>query len=293
MEGLAKNIRSCECDIWRKEEEDMTECEREDTGWKKETVSDILLIATSLLQWTRWDEMPLRWKSALHRYADVKNMPLWLFGRNSQMSTYVSLTQESCCCKKKPFSHPGTLQRYQIKRCHIYTCLEEAGFFFIFEWLAEDRSSLRCFGKKGRYRWSSDRSQFLGNLSLHLSASCWNIGLCQKFWALFLPLSSFPALHHLASKWCRAQETHNQLPLNVCWPALFLTCTANIVLSYYLWGLAFGDGTETRISIKLISVPHPGPPTWLSTWISSSHVETAFMLRFNQRYSWSVGSVAD
>lgn len=35
MEGLAKNIPSCECDIWRKEEEDMSECEREDTGWKK------------------------------------------------------------------------------------------------------------------------------------------------------------------------------------------------------------------------------------------------------------------
>lgn len=32
-EGAAKNIPSCECDIWRKEEGgDTSECEREDTG---------------------------------------------------------------------------------------------------------------------------------------------------------------------------------------------------------------------------------------------------------------------
>lgn len=34
-------------------------------GVKKETVSDILLISASLLQWSRWDEMPLRHKSPL------------------------------------------------------------------------------------------------------------------------------------------------------------------------------------------------------------------------------------
>lgn len=77
MEGLAKNISSSGSDIWRKEEEeeeeeDVSECEREDTGWKKETVSDILLISASLLQWSHRDELPLRRKSALHRYADVK-----------------------------------------------------------------------------------------------------------------------------------------------------------------------------------------------------------------------------
>lgn len=116
-------------------------------GVKKETVSDILLISTSLRGWTRWDEMPLRWKSALHRYTDVKNMPLWLFGRNSQMSTYVSLTQESCCCEKKPFSHPGTLQGYQIKCCHIYTCLEGAGLFFLKAGWRQQQ--LKTFQKEG------------------------------------------------------------------------------------------------------------------------------------------------
>lgn len=152
MEGLAKNTTSCECDIWRKEEEeDVSECEREDTGWKKEMVSDILLISTSLLQWTRWDEMPLLQKSALHRYADVKNTLLWLFCRNSQMSTYASFTEESCCCEKKPFSHPGTLQRYQIKCCHIYTCLEGEGllFFLFFLRLAEGTSRLKVSERRG------------------------------------------------------------------------------------------------------------------------------------------------
>lgn len=148
----------------------MSECESEGTGWKKESVSDILLICASLLQWSRWDELPLRRKSALHRYVDVKNMPLRLFCISSQMSADV----------QKTLLDPGTLQRYQIKCFHIEPVWRGSGP--VFEKLAQNWDSKRKEGAG----WSSDLAP--GNLFLHWCASCWNISLCQQFWAPHLTL---------------------------------------------------------------------------------------------------------
>lgn len=273
----------------------MSECEREDTRWKKEMVSDILLISTSLLQWTRWDEMPLRWKSALHRYADVKNMPLWLFGRNSRMSTYGSLTQESCCCKKKPFSHPGTFQGYQIKCCHIYTCLEGAGLFC--KKAGWRQQQLKMFREEGG---GTGDPLTDGKSSVICFSSCVlpveTLVSVRNSEPLSCPCQAFLAppwrwVSAASPEWCRAHGMHNQPPINMRHWTLFLTCTANMGWSYYLWGLAFGDGIYTGISIELISVPAPRPTC------TAEHVHfylpcrVIFKLRFSRCNLRAVGSV--
>lgn len=166
--------------------------------------------------------MPLRWKSALHRYTDVRNTPPWLFGRNSQMSTYVSLTQESCCCGKKPFSHPGTLQRYQIKCCRIYTCLEGAGLKTA---AVEDISETR--GGTG----DPLTDQVLGDLSLRCLLPVETSASVRNSEPPSAPRRAFLA-PPWRSKWRRAQGTRDQL--NAPHPALFLTCTTSKVGSYYL-----------------------------------------------------------
>lgn len=110
-----------------------------------------------------------------------------------------------------------------------------------------------------------------------------------------VPLSSFSrsalalGLRRVAPEWCWARGMHNQPLLNVRHRALFLTCTANMGWSYYLWGLAFGDGIYTGISVQLISVP---APTCTAEHLHSYFpCRGIFKLRFSQSYLRTVGSV--
>lgn len=249
----------------------MSECEREDTRWKKEMVSDILLISTSLLQWTRWDEMPLRWESALHRYADVKNMPLWLFGRNSRMSTYGSLTQESCCCKKKPFSHPATFQRYQIKCCHIYTCLEGAGLFC--KKAGWRQQQLKMFRKEGG---GTGDSLTDGKSSVICFSSC------------VLPVETLVSVRNSEPLSCPCQAGSPprgswMLPgTRGCTISRRSTCVTGLCFSpalqiwddriiYEVWPLGMEFTLEYQWSSSRFL--HPGPPARLSACISTSRAE--------------------
>lgn len=149
MEGLAKNISCCESDIWSKEEEeDVSECESEDTGWKQKRS----LTYCWYLHHSYSDPDGMRG----HYGANVlcidtqmsKNTPPRLMGTNAE----------------KTLLDPGNIAEISNEVFpHLYVTW---GIRAVFQRLDLKRSSSRRFKKEGwvRCRWSSDRSPAPGNL---------------------------------------------------------------------------------------------------------------------------------